>query len=104
MTRLDDYRSALLAAFSSVSAAELAEIVDTGGPDFVSFIIDHGLGPLWHERTGWVEKNGVRTYEPLRDEMLLSSLADLCLRTITTPVLRALPLGFGLPTLLGPSS
>ena len=52
MTRLDDYRFALLAAFPDVSDAELAAALEKGGPDFVSFIIDHGLGPLWHERTG----------------------------------------------------
>ena len=52
MTRLDDYRSALLAAFPDVADAELAAALEKGGPDFVSFVIDHGLGPLWHERTG----------------------------------------------------
>jgi hypothetical protein len=51
MSRLDDYRSALLAAYPDVSDAELARALDAGGPDFVSFIVDHGLGPLWHERT-----------------------------------------------------
>ena len=52
MTRLDDYRSALLATFADVADAELAAALQQGGADFVSFIIDHGLGPLWHERTG----------------------------------------------------
>ena len=52
MTRLDDYRIALLATFPDVSDAELATAMEKGGSDFVSFIIDHGLGPLWHERTG----------------------------------------------------
>ena len=51
MTRLDEYRSALLAAFSNVPDSELATALEKGGPDFTSFIIDHGLGPLWHERT-----------------------------------------------------
>jgi hypothetical protein len=51
MSRLDDYRSALLAAFPDVSDAELAVALDKCGADFVSFVIDHGLGPLWHERT-----------------------------------------------------
>jgi len=50
MTRLDDYRSALLAAFPECGDAELAAALEKGGPNFVSFIIDHGLGPLWHER------------------------------------------------------
>ncbi len=52
MTRLDDYRFALLATLPDVADAELAAALEKGGPDFVSFIIDHGLGPLWHERTG----------------------------------------------------
>ena len=51
MSPLDDYRSALLAAFPDFSDAELAAALEKGGSDFVSFIIDHGLGPLWHERT-----------------------------------------------------
>jgi len=55
MSRLDDYRSALLAAFPDVSDAELAVALEKGGAEFVSFVIDHGLGPLWHERTGWEE-------------------------------------------------
>ena len=50
MRRLDDYRSAMLAAFPETSDAELAATLDRGGPNFASFIIDHGLGPLWHER------------------------------------------------------
>ena len=52
MTRLDVYRSALLAACPDVADAELARALDAGGPCFVSFVVDHGLGPVWHERTG----------------------------------------------------
>jgi len=52
MTRLDDYQSALLAAQSSVTDPELLRVLDEGGAQFVSFIIDHGVGPLWHARTG----------------------------------------------------
>jgi len=52
MTHLDDYRSALLAAFPEISDATLGSALEKGGSDFVSFVIDHGLGPLWHERTG----------------------------------------------------
>jgi hypothetical protein len=51
MTRLDDYRSALLATYPDLSDAELVQALDAGGPGFASFIVDHGLGPLWHERT-----------------------------------------------------
>ncbi len=60
MTRLVDYRFALLAAFPDVSDAELSDALENGGPDFVSFVIDHGLGPLWHERTGRSEFHASR--------------------------------------------
>ena len=52
MGRLDDYRTALLAAWPELPGATLTEALDAGGPRFASFIIDHGLGPLWHARTG----------------------------------------------------
>ncbi len=52
MSRLDEYRSALLVAFPEVTEEELGRVLDAGGPQFVTFVIDHGLGPLWHERTG----------------------------------------------------
>jgi hypothetical protein len=51
MSRLDDYRSALRAAIPAVADAELGDALRQGGPQFASLIIDHGLGPLWHERT-----------------------------------------------------
>ena len=46
MTKLDDYQSAMLAAYPEVPDAELGRALNAGGPRFVSFIIDHGLGPL----------------------------------------------------------
>jgi hypothetical protein len=52
MSRLDDYRTALLPAHPDVSDEELSTALDTRGPDFPGFVIGHGLGPLWHERTG----------------------------------------------------
>jgi len=52
MSRLDDYRTALLVANPDVSGGVLFETLDDGGPGFVSFVVDHGLGPLWHTRTG----------------------------------------------------
>jgi hypothetical protein len=55
MTRLDDYRSALLVAFREVSDNTLARAVDERGAEFVSFVVDHGLGPQWHARTGRAE-------------------------------------------------
>jgi hypothetical protein len=55
MTRLDDYRSALHVGFSEVPDEDLIRTLEEGGPGFASFIIDHGLGPLWHERTGRAE-------------------------------------------------
>ncbi len=42
----------MLVAFSDVPDKALVELVDNGGRDFVKFVVDHGLGPLWHERTG----------------------------------------------------
>jgi hypothetical protein len=52
MSRLDDYRQAMLAAFPEISHAKLLAALDASGPAFPHFIIDHGLGPLWYERTG----------------------------------------------------
>ena len=52
MSRLDDYRNALLAAFPDVSGDKLDAVLDVKGDPFAGFVIDHGLGPLWHERTG----------------------------------------------------
>jgi hypothetical protein len=51
MSRLDDYRSALLVAFPDVAREVLDSVLGQGGSQFASFIIDHGLGPMWHERT-----------------------------------------------------
>ena len=50
--RLDDYRHAMLAAMPEYSGEELNRALDDKGPDFPQFVIDYGLGPLWHERTG----------------------------------------------------
>jgi hypothetical protein len=55
MSRLDDYRTALLAAHADVADDALVAALDERAGDFASFIIDHGLGPLWHERTGRAE-------------------------------------------------
>jgi len=55
MSRLDKYQSALLAAFPGVSDETLIGALDSGGPEFVDFVIDHGLGPQWHVRTGRAE-------------------------------------------------
>jgi hypothetical protein len=52
MTRFDDYQSAMLAAYPDVSDTALDRALNAGGPRFVAFIVDHGLGPLWHQRTG----------------------------------------------------
>jgi hypothetical protein len=51
MSRLDKYQSALLAAFPDVSEETLVRKLDSGGSEFATFIIDHGLGPQWHLRT-----------------------------------------------------
>jgi hypothetical protein len=52
MTRLDDYRSALLVARPDAPEGALDRVLDEGGPAFAEFIVDHGLGPMWHARTG----------------------------------------------------
>ena len=50
----------MLAAFPDVADADLAEAKERGESEFVSFVIDHGLGPLWHSRTDWAEFRGSR--------------------------------------------
>ena len=52
MSRLDIYRTALLAADPAVSSDDLCAALGREEFAFVDFIIDHGLGPTWHERTG----------------------------------------------------
>jgi len=51
MSRLDDYRTALLAADPHQSAEGLVAVLEERGSRFAPFVIDHGLGPLWHLRT-----------------------------------------------------
>jgi hypothetical protein len=60
MTRLDDYRSALLVADPEVAPAALVDVLEAGGSRFVPFVIDHGLGPRWHARTGRTEFHASR--------------------------------------------
>jgi hypothetical protein len=60
MIRLDDYRSALLAASVETPETELGHLLDAGGDAFAAFIVDHGLGPLWHVRTGRAEFHASR--------------------------------------------
>jgi hypothetical protein len=52
MGRLDDYRTAMLVADPDVSTSTLLSVLDAAGPDFDEFVVDHGLGPMWHKRTG----------------------------------------------------
>jgi hypothetical protein len=52
MSRLDDYQVALLAAHPDVPAEDLLGELEKHGKALVRLIIDHGLGPLWHQRTG----------------------------------------------------
>jgi hypothetical protein len=42
----------MLVAFDEICEEQLGRVLDAGGQRFVSFIIGHGLGPLWHVRTG----------------------------------------------------
>ena len=44
-----------MAANPNLSAEELVAALEKGGDWFVSFVIDHGLGPLWHLRTDRAE-------------------------------------------------
>ena len=52
MSRLDDYRAALLAAHDDVCDDELRGTLDERDESFAAFVINHGLGPLWYARTG----------------------------------------------------
>ena len=52
MSRLDDYRAILLAGHAEVGDPELRGALDARDATFVSLVVSHGLGPLWHERTG----------------------------------------------------
>ncbi len=52
MTRLDDYHSAMLAGLPDVTVSDCERVLDAHNSKFPTFIADHGLGPLWHERTG----------------------------------------------------
>ena len=60
MSRLEDYQTALLAAHDVVPKAELVSVIDGRGESFRQFVIAHGLGPLWHERTGLAEFDDCR--------------------------------------------
>jgi len=52
MSRLDTYRAALQVADLAANRETLCRTLDALGPAFASLIVDHGLGPFWHERTG----------------------------------------------------
>jgi hypothetical protein len=52
MDRLVSYRLAMLAAFPDVPREKLTGVMNTAGPGFINFVVEHGLGPVWHERTG----------------------------------------------------
>jgi len=52
MSRLDTLRLALRVADPAVTPEQLCRVLDEQGSRFVSFVVDHGLGPLWHQRSG----------------------------------------------------
>lgn len=52
MSRLDTYRAALQVADPEIGLGALCRTLDARGPAFASLVVDHGLGPLWHARTG----------------------------------------------------
>jgi len=60
MSCLDDYRNALLATVPDAADSDLVRLLDEGGSPFVSFVIDHGLGPMWHARSGCEEFHASR--------------------------------------------
>jgi hypothetical protein len=60
MSRLDKYRAALQVADPAVGREALCRTLEAQGPAFALLVVDHGLGPLWHERTGRDEFRGSR--------------------------------------------
>ena len=60
MSRLNSYRSAMLAAFPELSNDALHDELEAGGSRLIRQIIDFGLGPLWHHRTGRREFHDTR--------------------------------------------
>jgi len=42
----------MLATVAETPGTALVSALDASGQNFASFIVDHGLGPLWHVRTG----------------------------------------------------
>jgi len=66
MARLDKYRLAMQATYEGATAQCLVEAFDARESDFANFIVDHGLGPVWHSRTGREEfKDARRAAEAL---------------------------------------
>jgi hypothetical protein len=55
MSRLYDYRTALLAANPNTAEGQLFAALDERPTGFSRFVVDMGLGPLWHQRTGRAE-------------------------------------------------
>lgn len=51
MNTLDDYQSAMQAAFPQVTEETLKDILNSRGPQFFRLIIDYGMGPTWYRRT-----------------------------------------------------
>ena len=50
----------MLAVFPDVPDETLEQVLDTGSTEFVPFVIDHGLGPIWHARLGRAEFHASR--------------------------------------------
>jgi hypothetical protein len=74
----------MLAAFPELPEAELVAELDRAGPKFAQFIVDHGLGPLWHERTGHEEFRASR----MQAEALYIA-QDQALRKVTASLEKA---------------
>lgn len=52
MVQLREYRLALSGALAAATRDDLIGLLNTQGSSFVDFVVRHGLGPVWHARTG----------------------------------------------------
>jgi hypothetical protein len=52
MASLDNYSTALQVLNPALDREALCLLLESQEPGFADLIIDHGLGPLWHQRTG----------------------------------------------------
>ena len=77
MSRLDIYRTALRVADPEVSGDALCEVLESMGHGFPGFVIEHGLGPLWHAQTGREEFHESRMQAEALFAMQEKALVDI---------------------------